>query len=51
MVHVQDRRVSDSQVIKAAIRMAESNQGAKLLEICDEVRGTDRRRHLRKTEK
>jgi len=44
----QDRRVSDSQVIKAAIRLAESNQGAKLLDICDEVRGTDRRRHQRK---
>ena len=47
----QDRRVSDSQVIKAAIRLAEKNQGAKLLELCDEVRGTDRRRHARKPRK
>lgn len=39
----QDRRVSDSQVIKAAIRVAETHQGAKLLEVCDEVRATDRR--------
>jgi hypothetical protein len=45
----QDRRVSDSQVIKTAIRMAEAHQGSKLLEICDQVRGTDRRRQQRKT--
>ena len=44
----QDRRVSDSQVIKTAIRMAEANQGAKLLDLCDQVRATDRRRHQRK---
>jgi len=45
----QDRRVSDSQVVKTAIRMAEAHQGAKLLEVCDKVRGTDRRRQQRKT--
>lgn len=45
----QDRRVSDSQVVKTAIRMAEAHQGAKLLEVCDQVRGTDRRRQQRKT--
>jgi len=44
----QDRRVSDSQVIKAAIRLASVQSNAKLLEICDEVRATDRRRHTRK---
>jgi len=43
----QDRRVSDSQVIKAAIRMAEVHQGSKLLELGDQVRSTDRRRQLR----
>ena len=40
----QDRRVSDSQVIKAAIRLATGQQNTRLLEICDEVRATDRRR-------
>jgi hypothetical protein len=44
----QDRRVSDSQVIKAAIRFASINPNARLLEICDEVRASDRRRHARK---
>jgi hypothetical protein len=44
----QDRRVSDSQVIKTAIRMAEVHQGAKLLELCDAVRATDRRYLKRK---
>ena len=39
----QDRRVSDSQVIKTAIRMADAQQGAKLLELCDQVRAADRR--------
>jgi len=43
-----DRRVSDSQVIKAALRMAEGHQGAKLLELCDQVRATDRRKQPRK---
>ena len=43
----QDRRVSDSQVIKAAIRMADAHQGAKLLDFCDEIRATDRRRQKR----
>ena len=40
----QDRRVSDSQVIKAAIRLASGQQNTRLLDICDEVRATDRRR-------
>ena len=39
----QDRRVSDSQVVKAAIRFAEAHQGSKLLDLCDEVRSGDRR--------
>ena len=39
----QDRRVSDSQVIKAAIRLAYIQTNARLLEICDEVRAGDRR--------
>src|SRR5271166_5753939 len=43
----QDRRVSDSQVIKAAIRLASIQQNARLLEIGDEVRAADRR--LQKT--
>lgn len=40
----QDRRVSDSQVIKAAVRLATAHQNQRFLEICDEVRATDRRR-------
>ena len=43
----QDKRVSDSQVIKSAIRMAEAHQGSKLLEICEEVRSGDRRKMKR----
>ncbi len=43
----QDRRVSDSQVVKTALRMADANQGAKLLELCDEVRAADPRRQKR----
>jgi len=39
----QDRRVSDSQVIKAAIRFASVQPNARLLEICDAVRAADRR--------
>ena len=44
----QDRRVSDSQVIKAAIRLASTQQNSRLLEIGDAVRATDRRRQTRK---
>jgi len=44
----QDRRVSDSQVIKAAIRLASIQQNARLLEIGDEVRAADRRLHKSK---
>ncbi len=43
----QDRRVSDSQVVKTALRLADANQGAKLLEFCDEVRAADPRRQKR----
>lgn len=39
----QDRRVSDSQVIKTAVRFASIQPNARLLEICDEVRAADRR--------
>jgi len=39
----QDRRVSDSQVIKAAIRLASIQPNSRLLEICDQVRAADRR--------
>ena len=39
----QDRRVSDSQVVKSVIRFASIQPGARLLEICDAVRATDRR--------
>jgi len=39
----QDRRVSDSQVIKSAIRLASIQPNARLLEICDEIRAADRR--------
>jgi hypothetical protein len=44
----QDRRVSDSQVVKAAIRLASAQQNSRLLEICDSVRATDRRRQTRR---
>jgi hypothetical protein len=39
----QDRRVSDSQVIKSAIRLASIQPNSRLLEICDEIRSADRR--------
>ena len=41
----QDRRMSDSQVIKASIRLAAAQQNAKLLDLADEVRAGDRRRN------
>ena len=41
----QDRRVSDSQVIKILIRATRPNSA--LLEICDTVRQSDRRREKR----
>jgi hypothetical protein len=44
----QDRRMSDSQVIKAAVRFASISPSARFIEICDEVRGLDRRRHAKK---
>jgi hypothetical protein len=47
----QDRRLSDSQVIKAAIRLAAQQQNARLLEIGDTVRAGDRRRQLKPTSK
>ena len=41
----QDRRVSDSQIVKAAIRLAASGQqNARLLQIADDIHATDRRR-------
>ena len=40
----QDRRLSDSQVVKAAIRLALAQQNARLLQIADELRAADRRR-------
>ena len=41
----QDRRVSDSQIVKAAIRLAAAgHQNAKLLQIADDIHATDRRR-------
>ena len=47
----QDRRVSDSQVVKAAIRLATAQQNARLLAIADEVRATDRRHQSSKIKK
>jgi hypothetical protein len=44
----QDRRVSDSQVIKASLRLASEKQNTRLLDICDEVRATDRRRQSKR---
>jgi hypothetical protein len=44
----QDRRVSDSQVIKAAVRFASISPNNRFLEICDELRASDRRRHAKK---
>lgn len=44
----QDRRVSDSQVIKAVIRAAKHN--SELLAVCDEVIRADRRRQKRRPE-
>lgn len=44
----QDRRMSDSQVIKAAVRFASISPSARFLEVCDEVRALDRRRHTKK---
>jgi hypothetical protein len=43
----QDRRMSDSQVIKASIRLAAAQQNARLLELADQVRAGDRRRVLK----
>ena len=40
----QDRRMSDSQVIKASIRLAAGQQNARLLVLADEIRAADRRR-------
>jgi|HubBroStandDraft_3_1064219.scaffolds.fasta_scaffold177727_3 hypothetical protein len=40
----QNRRVSDSQVIKAAVRYASQQTSPRLLQICDELLGADRRR-------
>jgi hypothetical protein len=44
----QDRRMSDSQIIKAALRFTSIQPGARLIEICDELRASDRRRHAKK---
>ena len=46
----QDRRVSDSQVVKAAIRFSAGQQSSRLLQIADDVRATDRR-HRKATAK
>jgi hypothetical protein len=43
----QDRRMSDSQVVKTALRLAAAQQSNRLLELGDEVRAGDRRHHHR----
>jgi hypothetical protein len=47
----QDRRMSDSQIIKAALRFTSIQPGSRLIEICDELRASDRRRHAKKPKK
>jgi hypothetical protein len=47
----QDRRLSDSQVIKTAIRLAAAQQNSRLLEIAETVRSGDRRRQPKGTAK